>query len=132
MIVIDASTVVEIVLRRVASEQLRARLQGQSLHAPYVVEVEALQAIRSAMRRGDVSDDGAALARSNLESMPLILYPHRPLMDRIWALRHTHTAYDASYVALAELLPAPLVTCDARLARSNGHDAEIELFAPPG
>jgi predicted nucleic acid-binding protein len=51
-------------------------------------------------------------------------------MERIWELRHTLSAYDASYVALAELLPAPLVTCDARLARSSGHSAEIELFAP--
>ncbi len=49
-------------------------------------------------------------------------------MERIWALRHTHTAYDASYVALAELLPAPLITCDARLARSVGHSATIELL----
>jgi len=50
------------------------------------------------------------------------------LIERIWELRHTITAYDASYVALAELLDVPLVTCDAKLATSNGHKAEIELY----
>lgn len=128
MIVLDASAVVELVLGRRVSE-LRARVRGESLHAPYVVEIEALHAIRSAVRRDEVSDGDAALARANLRSLPLVLYPHRPVLERIWELRHTHSAYDASYIALAELLPAPLVTCDARLARSTGHDAQIELFA---
>lgn len=82
------------------------------------------------MRNEGLSDESATVARSDLASMPVVLYPHRPLMERIWELRHTLSAYDASYVALAELLPAPLVTCDARLARSSGHSAEIELFAP--
>ena len=49
-------------------------------------------------------------------------------MERIWELRENHTAYDASYIALAELIPAPLITCDARLARSTGHGAVVELF----
>lgn len=129
MIVLDASAVVELVLGRGVSE-LRTRARGQSLHAPYVIEVETLQAIRNAVRRDAVSDSGAALARANLSSLTLVLYPHRPVMERIWELRHTHSAYDASYIALAELLPAPLVTCDARLARSTGHRAEIELFEP--
>jgi len=82
------------------------------------------------VRSEGLSDESATVARNDLASMPLILYPHRPLMERIWALRHTLSAYDASYVALAELLPAPLITCDARLARSTGHAAVIELFAP--
>ena len=100
------------------------------MHAPYLIEVETLQALRRTVLRGRLSDDRAALAREAFGSMPFVLYPHRPLMKRIWELRHSISAYDASYVALAELLPAPLVTCDARLARSTGHRAEIELFAP--
>ena len=88
-----------------------------------------LHALRRIVRRESLPDGIALIAREALASMPLALYPHRPLMERIWELRHTLTAYDASYVALAELLAAPLVTCDARLAASTGHDAEIELFA---
>jgi predicted nucleic acid-binding protein len=32
------------------------------------------------------------------------------------------------FVALAELLDAPLVTCDARLAAATGHQAQVELY----
>lgn len=52
-----------------------------------------------------------------------------PLIQRVWELRHSITAYDASYVALAEQLDIPLITCDAKLAGSNGHKAEIELYS---
>ena len=48
-------------------------------------------------------------------------------LARIWALRHNLTAYDAAYVALAETLNVPLVTCDTRLAASVGHRATIAL-----
>lgn len=130
MIVADASALVELVFQRSIAASLRTRLSGEVVHAPYVIEIEALHALRRAWLAGVVSDDRASLARSALASLSLRLYPHRPLAERIWELRHTHSAYDASYVALAELLPAPLVTCDARLARSTGHDAEIELYAP--
>lgn len=132
MIVADASVVVELLLQRDIVPSLRARLDGEAVHAPTVIEVETLHALRRASLAGVVSEDRAALARGVFASMPLVLYPHRPLMERMWSLRHTHTAYDASYVALAELLPAPLVTCDARLARSTGHDAVIELVGPGG
>lgn len=130
MIVADASAVVELLLQRPVAESLRARLSDDVVHAPYVIEIETLHALRRAWLTGVMSDDRASLARSSIASIPLRLYPHRPLMERIWELRHTHSAYDASYVALAELLPAPLVTCDARLARSTGHRATIELFTP--
>ena len=130
MIVADASAVVEFVVRRDASRPLRDRLRREVIHAPYLIEVEALSALRAVARRGELSDAIVWLARDAIASMPLLLYPQRPLMERIWALRHTHSAYDASYIALAELLPAPLVTCDARLARSTGHTAQVELFEP--
>jgi predicted nucleic acid-binding protein len=61
-------------------------------------------------------------------AFPIRRYPHTALLDRIWALRHNLTAYDAAYVALAEALGAPLLTCDARLAAAPGHTARIECF----
>lgn len=59
--------------------------------------------------------------------MPIQRYPHIEVLERIWALRHNISAYDAAYVALAEALDAPLLTCDARLAAAPGHTARIEL-----
>jgi predicted nucleic acid-binding protein len=47
----------------------------------------------------------------------------------MWELRDNLTAYDATFVALAEFLGAPLITCDARLARAPGHGASVELFS---
>jgi predicted nucleic acid-binding protein len=53
---------------------------------------------------------------------------YQVLLDRIWQLRDSMTAYDAAYVAFAEVLNAPLLTCDEKLARSHGHRARIELL----
>ena len=52
---------------------------------------------------------------------------HRGLLRRVWQLRESVTAYDAAYVVLSEVLDVPLLTCDAKLARSHGHRASIEL-----
>jgi predicted nucleic acid-binding protein len=54
-------------------------------------------------------------------------YPHDFLLPRVWELRESLTAYDAVYVALAEALDAPLLTCDRRLATAPGHQARVEL-----
>jgi predicted nucleic acid-binding protein len=130
VIVVDASAVVEVVgYRRL--EALQQRLdRGDTLHAPHVLDVEVTHAVRGLVARGELSLDGAFLARRDAAEMRMTLYPHALLLERAWQLRDTLSTYDAVYIALAELLPAPLVTCDARLARSSGHSAEIELFAP--
>ncbi|HEY2766398.1 MAG TPA: type II toxin-antitoxin system VapC family toxin [Pseudonocardiaceae bacterium] len=71
----------------------------------------------------------AGEALPEIRDCPVAWIPHRPLIGRVWELRDTLTAYDAAYVTLAELFDVPLLTCDARLARSNGHDAKIEHYA---
>lgn len=76
---------------------------------------------------GKLSGGALAGALSDLGDLRATRYGHQPLRRRVWALRKNLTAYDAAYVALAEFLDAPLLTSDARLARSAGHRARIEL-----
>jgi predicted nucleic acid-binding protein len=64
----------------------------------------------------------------DLLNLPIARYPHDIFVDRIWELRNTMTAYDAAFVALAESLPAPLLTCDAKLPAASGHHADIVLI----
>lgn len=87
-----------------------------------------LNAIRKQVRRGQLSAEDAGDAARDLRQFPIARSPHRPLPSRVWELRHAITPFDASYVALAEQLRVPLVTADAKLARSNGHKAEIEVY----
>jgi len=78
--------------------------------------------------RGQTDPDRADQALADLSDLPLHRYPHTRLLERVWELRENLTVYDASYVALAEVLAAPLVTRDGRLARAGGHRANIELI----
>ena len=80
-------------------------------------------------KRGDLRDGRAREALQDLADFPLIRFSHEPFLERMWELRHSLSAYDAAYIALAEALNAPLVTCDARLARAHGHGARVEVLS---
>ena len=129
MIIVDASAVVEFVAREPVNRDLARRILGDpELHAPHLMDVEVTHALRGLVARGELSVDRASDARVDAADLRIVRYPHRPLLGRAWELRQTLSTYDGVYVALAELLAAPLVTCDARLAQVPGHEAEIELF----
>jgi predicted nucleic acid-binding protein len=129
VLVLDTSAVLNALLARPPIPGLNDRLAADGdLHGPHLIDTELLEALRRMSISGAVSDERASDARSDFAELLLVRYPHEPLGDRIWALRHNLTAYDATFVALAELLSAPLITCDARLASAPGHDARIELF----
>ena len=66
-------------------------------------------------------------ALEDLGDLPLNRYPHDFLLPRVWELHATLTAYDAVYVALAEALGIPLMTCDANIARVPGHNAQVDV-----
>ena len=128
MIVVDASVLVDILLRREGLEAVETRLfaSGESLHAPHFIDLEILHVIRRLALRGEIPQDRGALVVSRLGELSLTRYQHGPLIARIWSLRHNVSAYDAAYVALAEALEAPLLTRDRRLATASGHRARIE------
>ena len=75
-----------------------------------------------------MSPDRAAEAIADLADFDLHRHAHVDLLTRAWKLRENVTAYDAMYVALAEALDAPLVTCDTPLAKAPGHRAHIEVI----
>jgi predicted nucleic acid-binding protein len=80
------------------------------------------------MISGAISEERAADARMDIADLTIVRYPHVWLADRMWELGHNLPALDAAFVALAESLAMPLVTCDARLARAPGHAATVEVF----
>jgi predicted nucleic acid-binding protein len=130
VIAVDASALLEVLLRTPKGERVEARLlsRGESLHAPHLVDVEVAQVLRRYAAAGTISAGRGQEALSDLADFPIVRYPHEPFLRRIWALRHNVTAYDAAYLALAEALPAPLVTCDGRLASAPGHSARVETW----
>ncbi|WP_429911703.1 type II toxin-antitoxin system VapC family toxin [Glycocaulis sp.] len=118
--IVDASALLEVLLRSPAASQLETFMfeSGTSLHAPHLIDIEAAQVIRKFALSGKISANVGADALADLAGFPLRRYPHDFLLPRIWELRHAISAYDASYVALAEVMDMPLLTRDARLAAS--------------
>jgi predicted nucleic acid-binding protein len=130
LIVLDASAVVEWLLRTPAGLSIEKRiyLRGESLHAPHLVDLEVTQVLSRQVREGRVSLRRADEAVRDLVRLRVRRYPHTALLLSVWQRRHTLSAYDAAYVVLAETLGGPLITRDAHLASSHGHNAKIELF----
>ena len=130
MLVVDASLVVAALVDdgptgRWAEQQLAS----DDLAAPHLMPVEAANVVRRAELNGAVSTDIANLAHADLCDLAVDLYEYLPLSTRVWELRSNLTAYDATYVAVAEILDAPLATLDHRLARSPGIRCDIRV--PP-
>jgi predicted nucleic acid-binding protein len=130
LIVLDASALLEILLQTRRAERLmqRALAASERIHAPELLDIEAVSALRRLHLRNELSAERAAQALEDLSCLAIQRHAHGPLLGRIWELRDAMTAYDAAYVVLAEALDAPLLTCDGRLARAHGHGAKIELI----
>lgn len=130
MIVIDSSALINAFIYPRPSPELRQRLRAaDSLHAPHLLDLELLHVLRRLVLGGKLSEDRADDVRRDVEQLSLDRYPHVGLVDRVWSLRHNFTAYDAAYIALSDLLGAPLVTSDSRIASAaRQHQARIELY----
>ncbi|HET7120633.1 MAG TPA: type II toxin-antitoxin system VapC family toxin [Solirubrobacterales bacterium] len=127
---VDASVVVEMLVFGEHEAAARERLAGgqEPLWAPELLDAEVGQALRRAVRRGDLKPGQATHALEELREIPVHRITHELLVGYAWALRDRVSFYDALYVALAEMLGEPLITVDARLGRA-GVEAEVEVLA---
>jgi predicted nucleic acid-binding protein len=96
---------------------------------PHLMPVEAASILRRAAQAGDISADVASLAHTDLLDLRVEFIPYQPYAARVWELRDNVTCYDGWYVAVAELLDAPLATLDGRLANSPG--PRCQFLLPP-
>ena len=129
MIVLDASAAVEWLLQTPPGLRIEQRIYSrrESLHAPHLLDLEVAQVLRRLVRENTVSSQRAGAAVEDLIDLRITRYPHYLLLPRIWELRHSVSAYDAAYLALAERLGAALITLDGRLKSSHGHNVRVEV-----
>ena len=130
MIVVDASAMVELLLRTPAARSVQARMfdKGEPLHAPQLIEVEIAQVLRKYALAGELDADHGRMLLGELTIFPIRRHPHHALLPRIWGLRHNLSAYDATYLALAEALDGSLLTDDKRLAAAARQHSWIEVL----
>ncbi len=129
MIVVDSAAIVDALTTARGADRLREVLADEELHAPALLDFEVVSALRGLTNALRISAPRAFDVLTDFEDLPI----HRWAADdalrrRAFGLRENLTAYDAAYVALAEALECPLVTRDARLARSAGHCAQITVY----
>lgn len=117
MIVLDASAAV---LGLLNDGEARTMLRDQPVTCPHLTDSEVVHALRALVLRNEVEAVDAARAVETWGRLGIERVGVTGLLGRIWELRHNVSAYDATYVALAEALEAPLVTADGRLARAPG------------
>lgn len=129
MIVVDANVIVTALADDGSDgERARARLAGERLVAPELIDLEVAAAWRRLGAAGQLDERRAELALRDLLALRLERVPHRPLVERCWELRHNVSVYDAAYVALAERVAVPLLTADQQLASATGPRCNFELL----
>lgn len=133
MLVVDASAVVELLLVRPAAEDVAGHIAAHdhALHAPHLLGVEVLSALRRVVASGDASLARGGEAVEDLLDLRVEHYAHDILTRRVWSLRDNFSAYDATYLALAEALSddgVPLLTSDARFARAVQRHSDTEVL----
>jgi predicted nucleic acid-binding protein len=126
-LVVDTSLVLYALGEAEEDEILRQRLsEPRVLHAPHLIDFEVANALRGLSLGGKLTAARADAIRADFADLHIERVPGQALAGRMWELRHNFTAYDAAYIALAELLACPLLTGDAKLL--GPHQADIELY----
>jgi predicted nucleic acid-binding protein len=128
VIVVDGAAVVDALTTVAGSEDLRAEIANEDLHAPTLLDFEVVSALRGLTLSGHLSPGRARDALTDFDALSIQRWPSAaPLLLRAYNLRDNLSAYDAAYVALAEALQCPVLTRDVRLSRSSGHNVEIRV-----
>jgi predicted nucleic acid-binding protein len=126
VIVTDASAIIEFLVNGDKAGAIRARIRAErQLGAPYLLDVEVAQVLRRMTAAKLISEGDARGCLDDLGKLPLVRYPHTPLLTRAFDLRANVTFYDAMYLVLAEALDVPLLTCDRALATIGRHRARV-------
>lgn len=124
----DASAVVAMLLDAGPDGQWATdALRGSHIAAPSLVTFECANIIRRLELAGLVGTDQAVQAHADLLDLAIESWPYELLASRVWELRRNLSSYDASYVALAEQIGAPLVTLDRRISRAPGLRCTIAI-----
>ena len=125
---VDSAVVVDALTAADGVDDLHAYLAAEELHAPTLLDYEVLSALRGLTLGAHLSTARAQDVLTDFEDLSVQRWPSvDSLRRRAFQLRDNLSAYDAGYVALAEALECSLLTRDARLARSGGHMARIEV-----
>lgn len=125
MRIIDAGVVVELL----AADLDPDLLGEEELAAPHLIDSEVTHVLRGLVRGGGLSEEQAGSALKGFSELSITRFPADSLLQRMWALRHNLSGYDATYVALAEMTGATaLLTTDARLARAPGPRCTVQLL----
>jgi predicted nucleic acid-binding protein len=120
-LVIDASAMADQYLR----SSISPISKKWAVHAPALIDFEFMSVLRRRVRQDELSPELAEALIGELATFSLVRHEAVMLLPRIWALRHNFTAYDGSYVALAQALGAPLMTSDRRLARAAADHCDV-------
>jgi len=130
VIVVDASVLANVVGDDGADgDRARQVLQGQELSVPDLADVEVVSVLRRRWLAKAINARRFAAAVDDLGVLPADRYPALPFMPRAYELRANVSAYDATYVALAEQLDCALVTGDRRLATAPGTRCTITVIS---
>ncbi|HKR63988.1 MAG TPA: type II toxin-antitoxin system VapC family toxin [Thermoanaerobaculia bacterium] len=129
MIVVDASAVLAFLIQSPAAARIDEYLFGGETHAPHLIDLEVMHAIRRWVLSGAMTRQDAENAIEYFKLMRIHRSSHEALLDRIWRLRDNLTAYDAAYVALAEVLDTVVITTDAKLAAAPGMSRRVKLVS---
>lgn len=125
-LVVDASLVLYALTETQDNDVLRQRLSApRVLHAPHLIDFEVANALRGLVLGDKLTVERAGSVRADFADLQIARYPGMVVAERVWDLRNNFTAYDAAYIALAELLDCPLLTGDMKLI--GPHKANVEL-----
>lgn len=128
--VLDASAVVELLIRNPAAEPVAAAIGRGDAVAPALLDVEVVHVLARLERLGELSAAGGSAAVDALVSAPITRVSRSALARAAWRRRHNLSAYDAVYAALAAALRAPLITADRRLANALLDELAVTVLPP--